>query len=1079
MKKILSFVLTIVMVAGMIYMPARATETYSGSLEIEGAGWFATQNTTNTSFYAQGTDVYLSNEGEDWTSDARKMQAANTNSGVFIGNIKQANGMLNKIIGNASGFTNIYQITGVEANAGDIITIKGTFTTLDGTAQITFAESKFRWTGTTWEDYVEIASYESALTLEGTGWYGTNANNTGTALYVHGADTYLLEEGEAWGGDDRTLVADNANSGIFFGEERQENARIIKIIGGVEVAGATHIYYISGIQASEGTVLTVKGNFTTADGKVTFNIRESKFAYVDGVWTNYVGATDTKITSLMVDSADYYPTFQEDKRLWYTYFKTDATLLGESWATGESYIMTLSDGTIECNVEAKKAGDNILFVEIPADILAEGASKTLTMKAGDYVNQGNNFRICLTEDFSFSVNPYGWSADASKIISALEQPVIFRLNTTGQWPVNSASGFYLEANVEDGAQADAENWSERLNPLKTSDNTYYTGGVWKGDIQTEVYIIKLSQTAYYVALSDLGYGAAAAGETYTVKGLFQDSTGRVIGYQPITVKWNGASWEQVYTSLVDTKIQHDVNSDMSVDSRDLVRMLRHMDNSSIPINDNQKDINYSGAFNGEDIESLKKVLLGMIYYVDGKVYGTPAYNAKKVIEKMAYVCPDVGTWNEENTVFTPLADTELDTILQKYKAAGLTLLNTEHVAQYQDNAWNAEVNKPIRVYLEAANRNGLGVLVFDSVIQYMLTQKNPAVYGANWQGVIESHIQTLQKYSSFRGFVIWDEMTIEYADTYNQIVSYIREAHPELLLVTSLLPVTVYDQTGDNKGVTALTTNTSASKEEAYRDYVRSYARETGHFIYDLYPLVYSEDKIFGYTYRSEYGIVDDWYLNLQYVANEVKMQNYSFTTGITIQACKLTGWSNNRASYETYAPETIEDIGFQVYTAMAYGMKDINYFAYADHWTDTVVEGGMTEYPLVYNAVSAVNAEIDKFANVYQSFSWKDTLDVAAGTTNSSTGNDRLVSVVVDGARTFVGCMKDADGFDGYMIANASGPREGTSTKVTLTFNDADSAIVYIDGIKNTVKLTDGTYTVTVPSGEGVFVVPLRNTKG
>ena len=243
-----------------------------------------------------------------------------------------------------------------------------------------------------------------------------------------------------------------------------------------------------------------------------------------------------------------------------------------------------------------------------------------------------------------------------------------------------------------------------------------------------------------------------------------------------------------------------------------------------------------------------------------------------------------------------------------------------------------------------------------------------------------------------------------------------------------------------------------------------------------MYPLVYSENKIFGYTYKSEYGVVDDWYLNLQYVANEVKEHNYSFTTGITIQACKLTGWSNNRASYETYAPEKKEDIGFQVYTAMAYGIKDINYFTYEDHWNDTVVEGGMTEHPLVYDAVSVVNAEIDKFANVYQSFSWKDTLDVAAGTTNSSTGNDRLASVAADGARAFVGCMKDTDGFDGYMIANASGPREGTATKVILKFNDADSAIVYIDGVKSIVELTDGLYTVTVPSGEGVFIIPFRN---
>ena len=1048
-----------------------AETDYTGTLKIEGTGL---ESAWNNQMYLKGTDLFHSDDPEsteNWgeTDKDRRMFALPTDedSGFFLGaednlsGTKIPEGRLIKL----DGYRNLYWADNFgEAQDGDILTIKGIFYTEDQNTSIKFEESMFQYKDGKWQDYIVIPKYDTVLTIEGAQDVNTQLN----AISLKGTDTYLSDRGEDWSSEDTILSADieDENSGIFIGNIKQDNAKLIKYLG------TNNWYWANGFAAQAGDVVTIKGTFYSQDGGATVIVTESKFAYIGGKWIDYAGSTDTKLTSLMVDSKDYYPTFQEDRNLWYAYFKTDVTLLGTSWKDGETYTMKLSDGTSKCDVVAKKAGDNVLFVEIPANILPEGASKALTIRAGEYVNQGSNFGIRITEDFTFYVNQYGWSADESKITSALEQPVVFSLSTGG-----NANGFYLTANIDDGAVVNAENWGAAImNPLQTADGAYYTGGVWRGDTQTNVYLMKIGQTSYYVALSDVGQSATTIGETYTVKGLFKDPNGRVIGYQPITVKWNGSSWEQVYTSLVDTGVQHDVNSDMNVDSRDLVRMLRHIDDSTVPVSDSQKDINCSGTFDKYDINSFKKVLLGMISYVDGKVYGTPVYNSKKVIEKMAYVCPAVGTWNTENTEFTPLSNAELDSILQKYKAAGLTLLNTENVAPYHDNDWNAEVNEPIRVYLEAAKRNDLGVLVFDNVIQYMLTQKNPAVYGANWQSVIESHIQTLQNYSSFRGFVIWDEMTIEYVDTYNQIVSYIRESHPELLLVTSLLPVTVYDQTGDDKGVGALTTNASASKEEAYRDYIWSYAEKTGHFIYDLYPLVYSENKIFGYTYKSQYGVVDDWYLNLQCVANEVKEHNYSFTTGITIQACKLTGWSNNTSSYETYAPEKPEDIGFQVYTAMAYGMKNINYFTYADHWTDTVVDGGMTEYPKVYNAVSAVNAEIDKFANVYQSFSWKDTLDLAAGGDAKRTElSTRLTSAKATGARAFVGCMKDTDGFDGYMIANADGPRVGVASQVTLTFDDATSAIVYTDGVPKTVTLTGGVCEVTVPSGEGVFVIPLR----
>lgn len=109
-------------------------------------------------------------------------------------------------------------------------------------------------------------------------------------------------------------------------------------------------------------------------------------------------------------------------------------------------------------------------------------------------------------------------------------------------------------------------------------------------------------------------------------------------------------------------------------------------------------------------------------------------------------------------------------------------------------------------------------------------------------------------------------------------------------------------------GGNALTTDAAKinNKKAAYEDYIWKYAQANKHYVYDLYPLVYSADKFFGSVIQSsiEYGVQEDWYMNLQYVANQVKAHDYSFTTGITIQSCRLTGTDTTWSQYERYMPE-------------------------------------------------------------------------------------------------------------------------------------------------------------------------------
>ena len=1051
---------------GWVEETPEVVENYSGQLMMNEADWALNANSASC-IYLKGTDGYLKwKTVEDWNS-------AEVNLTPAGGSIKLDNASLSDIEFKKTFGSNGYYFLNLkqEAATGAILTIEGTFKYEK--VAVTFDKVQFKWNGSQWEEILP----QGPLTVEGA------QVTTGTALYLQGTDSYLSDRTyEEWeDGAARLKNNPDAESGIFLNDVKQ-NATLIKY------NAANNYYYIEGITGTQaGEVVTVKGKFydNYGSGRAVVEIEESKYKFDGSKWVDFDENAGVTFTSLAVDR-DYLAPNKlsgDGWAIWQFYLKTNYNV-----TTNLEYFINykIDDGdTVYTTVVQDLSDiDNVFYSKIDQDKIDEANGTTITYLAGEYQSTTDSSqKMVITEDFTFHVNQYGWSTVKEKITPDLANKVtLTHAPTIGNG--GNGNGFYLLADCEDGMSL-SEDWSKHLTPVALSpEDTYYTsvgeGGLWKNDVKTDVKITKfpyVDKPCYYV------HASATEGATYEVKGLFKDSNGRKVAYQPIKVTYKDGAWKQVYTSLNDTGVQHDVNSDLEVNSVDLIRLIRHTDNNMISVNDAQKDINYSGKFDKYDEDSLRKVLVGMIYYKNGEVYGTPIYNDNKVIEKMAYAGPEVGKWNAAGTEFTPYSKADIDAIFQKYKAAGLTLLGTENVAVYQDNTWESEANEPVRVYMEAAERNGLGVLVFDSSIQWLLSSNDVSLYDESykqtdaWKIVIDNHIKTLQQSDAFRGFMIWDELSIEYLDTYNTIVSYIRGKYPDLILLTSQFPVTAYDVTG--LGGKALTTDAAKinNKKAAYEDYIWKYAQANKHYVYDLYPLVYSADKFFGSVIQSsiEYGVQEDWYLNLQYVANQVKAHNYSFTTGITIQSCKLSGTNTQWSQYERYMPEQQVDIGFQVYTAMSYGMKELHYFTWRDHWSADEVEGGMLDNENVYNAVSAVNAEIDKFANVYQSFAWKDTLDLAKGATNSSTGNSRLTSAKAENARAFVGCMKDTDGFDGYMVSNAAGPRENVTSNVTLTFVDAKQAIVYTNGVPETKTLTNGVCTVNVPSGEGVFVIPLR----
>ena len=256
-----------------------------------------------------------------------------------------------------------------------------------------------------------------------------------------------------------------------------------------------------------------------------------------------------------------------------------------------------------------------------------------------------------------------------------------------------------------------------------------------------------------------------------------------------------------------------------------------------------------------------------------------------------------------------------------------------------------------------------------------------------------------------------------------------------------------------------------------------SYGKLFGEFNYDLYPLQG------GTTVRG------DWLRNLSLVAQGGKENRY--LTGITLQSHGYMKTDNDGNPVEIYrAPTAEDDIGFQVYTALAYGIKKLNYYTYWGHYSQGstgYMSQTMVQYPEedgtqsvttpIYEAVRMVNSEIKKFDHVLMNYAWEGTITLgnANDYSESAYTNNRVASCsATENTSVVIGCMRDAVGYDGYLIANASNPANDITTEVTVQFKDATRAVVYIDGEQTIVTLNGGTYTVSVPSGEGIFIIPI-----
>ncbi len=570
---------------------------------------------------------------------------------------------------------------------------------------------------------------------------------------------------------------------------------------------------------------------------------------------------------------------------------------------------------------------------------------------------------------------------------------------------------------------------------------------------------------------------SAAGDTLVIKGQFYNDIHKVlVNLAPLTLVWDGSKWVQQIT----TDVEKDVNGDGAVDIRDAVVLQMHLVDVSVAVS-NKADINESGSVTSDDQRVLRRYLLGIVLtYVNDIPLGTPYYAGGEMI-KVAYIPPAIATYNWDTDTVTFKSDAEIDRLMDEYAAAGFTHINPESFGYYFDQAPEWEPQTVLYRYFEEAEERGLKVIVSSQYINRLLqTSQDIDTYDpsdstqinvTNWRAVVDHIVAILSEYPSFWGFMMADEPSTDEVANYLKVVPYINEKHPSVGTYWANFPSYV---------------QSSALGSYTYDQYVTALGTGTGYFMYDSYCLV-NQDTWYG----SSNNYIDQyWFSNLNKVATLGRDNN--FATGITMQATALTPTGGDGLFSNTYQRRQITsdaDIGFQVYTSLAYGFKELSYFTYADHpsgadagvvLNTSMVGTNLTTKNAAYYAVQNTHAEIKDLEAALVNFNWLGTIELNLEDSDDKTStytaanNSRLASVANASGALVIGCMKDGDGYDGYMVANASEPSKTSTSSVKLTFNNATKALVYINGVAQEVALTNGAYTVSVADGEGVFIVPI-----
>ncbi len=272
--------------------------------------------------------------------------------------------------------------------------------------------------------------------------------------------------------------------------------------------------------------------------------------------------------------------------------------------------------------------------------------------------------------------------------------------------------------------------------------------------------------------------------------------------------------------------------------------------------------------------------------------------------------------------------------------------------------------------------------------------------------------------------------------------------------------------------------STSSNYGKDYANYVKTYAdilKDAKTIGFDNYPF----EKSWGSA-----SFDNSWYSDME--TNRAQTNGY----GTCIQSYTSGSDSNKCIQYET-------EISMQVYVALAYGFTNLDYFTYGDR-VDHEVSNSELRYDNValawkdysdwsqgytlndmYTWIQNANKEAHSLYEVLGKFTNNGVQLITGSTSNgvfdSATTTNTTNAIVVTSTYDMVVGGFTCGEQNGYLAVNADLPTEGNrTTRATFSLSGYNKAIVYVNGKARVERITNGSLTLNIDAGEGVFIVPL-----
>lgn len=426
----------------------------------------------------------------------------------------------------------------------------------------------------------------------------------------------------------------------------------------------------------------------------------------------------------------------------------------------------------------------------------------------------------------------------------------------------------------------------------------------------------------------------------------------------------------------------------------------------------------------------------------------------------------LGAWSEPEPT---------DEAFQMYKDAGFNVMYIDNAMMYNSPSFKACLDKCHEYGLKAVSMQGAnGRSPISIKCQKNSLENHPAFYGVMMCDEPQGDGTTVSKVNAAVDLTK-ENGAYKYTETHDNIFKYMLSEYEYVKANPMFFNNSKYCSVILNEGSEVGSFGYGSTK--GYSEQVLAHMDQEYRAVeYDKYPYEVLRDGSFSY-------VKDHLWLNMR-IADMCKEYNVGKRVYYYQQY-----WNPQMREFIT-----TQEITYQLYTAMAYGVNGFVCWMYQSNWNDynsldyiyTNSVWGQRE--LYYYNQQAL-AEVKKFDHIYLEFAdnWVGIMPIV-GTEDSNAdmmGYDLLTGKNVyssyDGIQsvsasqdTLIGIMKDSKNRTGYMITNQAYTFTRKTDKVSVKFKNATKALVVQNGVTKTVTLKDGVYNAEIGCGSGVFVIPV-----